>query len=96
MPLNYLLTYRKTHSCSFILAAPAMEPLEWGENLIDVLLLETDSIIFDHDLKFAIGFCAPYFDYRLLAIFTELQGIADEILEHLPHLRGVGFDNREF
>ena len=27
-----------------------MEPLEWGENLFEILLIETDTVILDNDL----------------------------------------------
>ena len=52
MPLDYFLADGQTHASSFILAALAMEPLEGGEDLFEVLLLETYTVVFDKDLTF--------------------------------------------
>jgi hypothetical protein len=47
MPLYYLLADGKAHAGTFIRAASAVEPLEWGENPVDILFFEADAIIFN-------------------------------------------------
>jgi hypothetical protein len=51
VPLHDFAAYRQAHPCSFILAASAMKSLERGENLVDELFIETDTIILDNDLE---------------------------------------------
>ena len=72
-----------------------MEPLEGGEDLFDVLLLETDTVIFDKDLKRLVIGRTPYGNDRFLSFFVELESIPDEILKKLPDLRWIGLNNRE-
>ena len=50
MSLHYFLANGKTHACSFIFAALAVEPMEGGENLVEILLLKTDAVILHNDL----------------------------------------------
>jgi hypothetical protein len=47
MPLYYLLADGKAHAGTFIRAASAVEPLERGENPVDILFFEADAIIFN-------------------------------------------------
>ena len=54
MPFNYLLANGKAHTSSFIRTLLSMESLKGRENLVDVLLFETDAVVLDHDLKLAI------------------------------------------
>ena len=96
MPLNYLFTDGKAHARSLVLAALAVEPLEWGENPVEILFFKANAVVFNHDLKLAvIDYGAPHFDYRLLVLPVKLEGVADKILEKLPHLRRVGLNCRE-
>jgi hypothetical protein len=97
MPLDDLFADGEAHAGSFILAAPAVEPLERRENPLGILLFEADAIILNDDLKLTVvNYDAPNFDDRLLVFFVKLQRVPYKVLEKLPHLRGVGFDNREF
>ena len=49
MALDYFLAYGEAHSGSFIFAA-AVQSLEWGEDLAEVLLIEAYAVILDNDL----------------------------------------------
>jgi len=50
MPLDYFFADGKAHSGSFIFAA-AVQSLEWGEDPLEVLLIEAYAIILDNDLR---------------------------------------------
>jgi hypothetical protein len=49
VPFDNLFAYGKSHAGSFVFAA-TMQSLERGENLSEVLLLETNAVILDNDL----------------------------------------------
>ena len=81
MPLDNFFTDGKAHAGSFIMAALAVEPLEWSEYLFDVLLLETNPVILDNNLeRLCIG-RAKYCNEGLFSFFVELEGISDKVLK---------------
>ena len=59
-----------------------MEPLEWGKDLGNVLLLKADDTVFDYNPNSVIANGATYFDSRLLTVLMELRSIAKEVLEN--------------
>lgn len=63
----FFFAYGKAHSGSFVLGASAVKSLEGGKNLFNVLLIETNTIILNDDLKPFIRCVAPYFNDRLFA-----------------------------
>ena len=81
VPLDYFLADSKAHPGSFIRAASTVEPLEGGENLVEVLRLKPNAVVFDNDLAGRAGGIAGYLNNGLFTLFMEFESIPDEILE---------------
>src|SRR5580700_5011612 len=94
VPLGNLAADRQADSGAFVFR-PAMQALEDFKYAIQVLLIEADSPVFYNEPEHAIHRGAeigvlrvhPY--GRRLALLTELQSVANQILQELTHLHGI-------
>ena len=90
------------------LARPAVQALKDREDFLGIFLFEPDSIILDHHLAHLLSRSSAgdlrilqlqnlgrYAHHRLFAGTLELEGVADQILQKLPHLERIGLDDRQ-
>ena len=105
MPLGNLPADRQAHTGALIFTAP-VQALENRKNEAQVFFVKADSVVFDYDpatfpVSVAIGRQPGSVPVQVLGmdlhkrrnIFPmKLQGVADEILEQLSDLRGVGLE----
>ena len=96
--LGDLAAKGQSHARALVLAS-TVKALKNGKDAINVLLVETDTLITNGYLAHAssvLRICVrPFFDRsdvndRILARFVVFEGIAEKVLEKLAHLRGVG------
>src|SRR5581483_4970264 len=84
-------SYRSPDRSPFRVLVPGMEALEDLEDLFPILGLYPDPIIAHAEKPFLPTVHAIHLDSgRILSL--ELQGIADEVLEQLDHLRNIPKD----
>src|SRR5436190_23871871 len=85
-----------------------MQPLEHSENPIEIFFLEANAIVLDEQLAAArsgshappepIGvaagkqFCTHFHHWGFI-LSMKLQRVSDEVLQYLPHLRGIRFES---
>jgi hypothetical protein len=94
MALYDAAAYGQSHSRTGIRLA-IVQALEWREDSFEVPLFESDAVVFEEDPK-----CNPLqgtfvrfradADDRLLSRPVEFQGVSDQVLKKLPHLRRIG------
>src|SRR3954462_6740763 len=102
MPISNFSTDGQADARALIFAA-AVEPLEDDENLVGKFRVEADPVVAHHDFADPLSgnghvagiALAHLVDAALdghlgpVAFLLKLEGVADEILEKLPHLHGV-------
>ena len=97
VPLDYLLTDRQTQPGSFILAFPT-QSFEGLEDHFSILLLKTNSIIFDPEndsiRRLRSRNCPRYADNRWDVWLMILNSVSNQILKQQAHLKLVGHDRR--
>src|SRR6185369_14580199 len=88
---RYSATNCQSDSGSFVLAS-AVEALEHRENALRVLLVEADAVVVDRDAAAAVADGGVDAHQRRHSGTMELQRVAGEVLQQLPHLQRVGVD----
>src|SRR5579862_1064864 len=73
----------------------AVQSFEGGEDALRVLLVKADAVVLDRDrAPGAAGQClSANANDRSDAIAMELEGVADQVLQQLTHLRPIGADD---
>ena len=103
MPFGNLPTYRQSYASALEYVA-RMESLEDVEDAITMLFVEPNSVILHHNstaivasrmsrslVAFGQQSAFHFDDWRLLDT-AELQSVADQVLQQLPHLQRIGLD----
>ena len=97
VPLRNLAADRKSHA-STVIFGPAVQPLEYSEDAIQILLVKANAVIFHNKLPRALvrrsGSCCMYPDDQWFVLFVELQTISDQVLQKLSNLHGIRFNDR--
>lgn len=70
-----------------------MQPLEDVEDPVLVVWLDPDSLVSDRYLPLSDG--APSRNVNAWGVPAILDGVANQVLEHLPELTGVALDSRQ-
>ncbi len=95
VPLHDFPANGQSHAAAFILRAP-VQPFERFEDAFQVGLVETDAIVDHRDLAEPVP-PRPMLDrhHRRHPFPVELEGVADQVLEQLVHLQGIGVHRRQ-
>ena len=88
VPLNNFLTNCKAYTCPTVLLA-GVQALKHDENLLKVLGRDSDSVVLDCEEPLLLFLLRSYSDSRGMNR-SELEGVADQILENLGELSLVG------
>src|SRR5690348_12924353 len=99
VPVHYPAANGKADAGPLILCA-AMQTLKDGKDLVEVLFVETDTIVLDAQLAQRLagnGVQHPrcHLNARSTARRLKLQRVADQVQQELPHLHGVSLDGRQ-
>src|SRR5277367_66238 len=94
MPLGDLAADSQADSGPFVFGS-AVQSLEHGEDPVQVFLIKTDAVVFNHQLEHAVpsllgtGRIREHPHPRRLSLLVELKSVSDEILQELTDLHRV-------